>query len=305
MNTPIGISRFMTTLEGHEEVLIFEMGEYYPGDIKRLSNMTLPDMGVITGINEQHLVRFKTLDRTVATIYELADYLDKKPLWVNGESELAKTAAAANHRVYSRSGVGEWKVSKAKTGLDGTQFTATKGNVTVNAKSALLGLHQVGPLVAAIDIATHLGLAPEQIEAGIAATRPFEHRMQPATAGDVVTIDDSYNGNPDGARVAIEFLAGLKGHRRIYVTPGFSETGSKSAEVHRQTGKQLAEAGIEVVALVKNSVTPHIAEGLEEADFKGELIWYPDGMSSLVALPKLTVAGDVVLLQNDWGDQYA
>jgi UDP-N-acetylmuramoyl-tripeptide--D-alanyl-D-alanine ligase len=129
--------------------------------------------------------------------------------------------------------------------------------------------------------------------------------MQPATAGDVVTIDDSYNGNPDGARVAIEFLAGLKGHRRIYVTPGFSETGSKSAEVHRQTGRQLAEAGIEVVALVKNSVTPHIAEGLEEAGFKGELIWYPDGMSSLVALPKLTVAGDVVLLQNDWGDQYA
>jgi UDP-N-acetylmuramoyl-tripeptide--D-alanyl-D-alanine ligase len=165
-------------------------------------------------------------------------------------------------------------------------------------------LHQIGPLVAAIDIATHLGLTPAQIEAGIAATKPFEHRMEPRKTDGVVTIDDTYNGNPNGVAAGLEFMKGLKGHRRIYVTPGLVEMGGRSAEVHQEIGRQLAES-VDVVGLVKNSVTPHIEEGLKKAGFTGEIIWYDDAMSSLVALPKLTVYGDVVLLQNDWPDNYA
>jgi UDP-N-acetylmuramyl pentapeptide synthase len=64
MNTPIGISRFVKTLTGKEDVLIFELGEYYPGDIANLSALVKPQMGIITGINEAHLSRFKTIART-------------------------------------------------------------------------------------------------------------------------------------------------------------------------------------------------------------------------------------------------
>lgn len=35
MNTPVGISRFVNSLKGDEEILIFELGEYYPKDIKK------------------------------------------------------------------------------------------------------------------------------------------------------------------------------------------------------------------------------------------------------------------------------
>ncbi|MDP2656311.1 MAG: cyanophycin synthetase, partial [bacterium] len=117
-------------------------------------------------------------------------------------------------------------------------------------------------------------------------------------------LDDSYNGNPDGVRVVINFLASLKHHRRWYITPGLVEMGDKTKEIHHDIGYQLASAGIEKVVLIKNSVTPHIERGLKESQFSGEIMWFDDALSAFAALPHLTVSGDVVLLQNDWPDQY-
>lgn len=304
MNTPLGISRFIDRLDGSEEVLIFELGEYYPGDIRDLCHLVQPDMGVITGINEAHLERFKSIDRTIATIYELADYLGDKPLWVNGESKLAAENLRKGNVAYTRKGVGPLKVQHAKTGLAGTDFQIVGGGTKLRLHSDLLGMHNVGPLAAGVAIAENLGLHSAQIEAGITKTKPFDHRMQPAEAGGIWTIDDSYNGNPDGARVAIEFLADLKDHRRVYVTPGLVEVGSATADVHREIGRKLA-GNVDVVILVNNSATPFIAEGLKEKNFAGEVLWYDDGLSCLSALSQITKPGDVVLLQNDWSDNYA
>jgi UDP-N-acetylmuramoyl-tripeptide--D-alanyl-D-alanine ligase len=120
----------------------------------------------------------------------------------------------------------------------------------------------------------------------------------------VITLDDSYNGNPDGVQAMIEFLASLQNHRRFYVTPGLVEMGKRTKEVHRQIGRNLAKAKIEKVVLIKNSVTAYIEEGLAEEKYEGEILWFDDALTAFAALPHLTVTGDVVLLQNDWPDQY-
>lgn len=305
-NTPLGISAFAKTLKGDEEILIFELGEKRQGDVRELCAIVQPDMGVITGVNEAHLKTFKTLEQTAATIFELADYLGDKPTYVNGESELAQKHARAGHILYSRAGAGDAKVENSKTDLRGLSFTLATGSERLEFSSSLLGLHQVGPLAAAVDIATRLGLSPEQIKAGIAKTKPFDHRLAPATdAAGVITLDDSYNGNPDGVKAVIDFLASLAGHRRWYVTPGLVEMGARTEEVHRDIGHWLAQAKIEKVVLVRNSATPFIKKGLEEAGYRGEVLWFDEALQAFAALPSLTVAGDVVLLQNDWPDQYA
>ena len=304
-NTPIGISRFVETLAGDKDVLIFEFGEYYHGDINKLCALVKPDIGIITGVNEAHLERFKTIDRTTKTTFELAEYLGEKPLFVNGESPRAVSTAAARHTLYSRQGVGEWRVSGEVTGIEGTKFALSRGAHKIEMLSGLLGLHQIGPLAAAAALAFELGLSVTEIERGVRKTRAFEHRLEPRRdAGGVVTIDDTYNGNPDGARAAIEFLRCVDAKRRIYVTPGLVEMGERSAAVHQEIGRSLAQVA-DVVVLVRNSATPYIARGLTAADFKGQLLWYDDALEMYAALPMLTIAGDVVLLQNDWPDGYA
>lgn len=304
-NTLLGISRFVQSLKGDEDILIFELGEYYPGDVRKLCNLVKPQLGVITGVNEAHLEKFKSLDKTVNTVFELAEWLGENPLYINGENKLAKEHASAKHIIYDRKGVGAWKVEEFFTDLTGTLFVLAGNGQKVEFRSKLLGLHQVGPLVAAVDIAVHLGVPLDKIQKGIENTKPFDHRLElKVDASGVTTLDDSYNGNPDGVKAVIEFLASLKGHRRFYVTPGLVEMGPRTETVHKEIGRNLAKAGIEKVVLIKNSVTGYIAQGLQESSYNGEIIWFDDGLIAFAALPHFTVKNDVVLIQNDWPDQY-
>jgi UDP-N-acetylmuramoyl-tripeptide--D-alanyl-D-alanine ligase len=315
-NTPLAIARFIQTLKGDEEVLVFEFGEYYPGDIKKLCKFVEPDWGVITGVNEAHLERFGTLEKATGTIFELSDYLKSKSgsyskgslarellLYVNAEGTV-KPHDDKSYILYGRHGTPSWHVESAFTDIHGTTIRFKYIDQSIEMHSNLLGLHNVGPLAAVADIASRLGLTKEQIQSGMAMTKPFDHRMQPRNDAGVIWIDDSYNGNPDGAAAAIEFLKTLVGHRRFYVTPGLVEMGSRKEEIHREMGRKLAEAEIEKVVLIRDSVTPYIEEGLKSAGYKGEVIWYDFGPTAFNALPKMTVAGDVILIQNDWPDQY-
>lgn len=303
-NTPLAISRFIRKLSGDEEVLIFELGEYYPDDVHILCELVQPDIGIITGVNEAHLEKFKTLEATTDTVFELADCMGEKPIYVNGENEAVYGRAALDHILYTREGAGSWHAEDARTGLEGTSFVLRGNGSRISVVSKLLGLHQVGPLVCAADVATRLGIAPDDIQRGLSHTKAFEHRLEPRVEGGVTILDDSYNGNPDGVAAVIAFLSSQKA-RRWYVTPGLVEMGDQKDDIHRQIGKQIAEAGIEHVVLIKNSVTPFIERGLEEANYRGVVHWFNDALQAYGALPHMTVSGDVVLLQNDWPDQYA
>lgn len=304
-NTPIGICKFINGLKGDEEILIFELGEYYPGDVMKLCKLVDPQIGVITGINEAHLEKFGTLDKTASTIFELAECLKNKPVYVNGENKLARKHASGKHIIYSRDGAGDYLVENPSTNLNGTSFTLSRSGARLPVQSKLLGLHNVGPIATAAHIAYRLGLTEAQIQNGISKTTAFNHRLEPKEDNNgVITIDDSYNGNPDGVHAIIDFLSSIQGHRRWYVTPGLVEMGSLTEKVHLEIGKRLAGAGIEHIVLIKNSVTQYIAQGLEKGGYLGEVLWFDDALKAYASLPHLTVKGDIVLLQNDWPDQY-
>jgi UDP-N-acetylmuramoyl-tripeptide--D-alanyl-D-alanine ligase len=304
MNTPIGISRFAAKLSGKEEVLIFELGEYYPGDIKELCTLTSPQLGIITGINEAHLDKFKTLDATTATIFELADYLGRNPCYKNGENELVREQAPGDPLLYTQKGVGKWRINEVKVLLTGTEFTARKGETTIHAHTKLLGVHQIGPLATCIDIAERLGLTAKQIASGLASIEPAEHRMQPRELAGATVVDDTYNGNSDGVRAGLAWLAAVPAKRRIYVTPGLVGQGTRTSAVHREIGRSIAPVA-DIVVLMRNSVTPHLEQGLQEAKFKGELQMVDDPLRFYRNLDQFVAGGDVVLMQNDWPDNYA
>jgi UDP-N-acetylmuramyl pentapeptide synthase len=305
MNTAIGISRFASRLMGDEEVLIIELGEEHVGDVKLLSELSRPTMGVITGINEAHLISFKTLDQTVATVFELVDYVGKKAVvYKNGESQLVKdNVTSADRYVFNAEGVNGWKVTKSRTSLDGTHFVATHGNTIINAHTQLLGRHTIGMTVTAIAIAHDLGLSPKQIEAGLQNVEPFEHRMQPRKLHGAWIIDDTYNGNSQGVQAGLELLASLPAKRRIYVTPGLVEQGSSTQDVHELIGQQAAESA-DIVVLMKNSTTDYIVQGLTDSAYKGQIMIVDDPLEFYTNLDQFVAAGDVVLMQNDWTDNY-
>src|SRR3989344_2725689 len=285
INTPVGISRLvLKELSGQIEILIIEMGAYQRGDIQELCQIAAPDIAVLTGINEAHLEMFGSIENTIETKFEIAQFAKPDALVVlNEDDALVKN----NFAKY----VGNRKVLWYKS----------SENLPLGATTQLLGSYVAGVLNASVLVAKELGLSEDEIKRGISKIRPIPHRLQKIENSNGITvIDDSYNGNPAGVAEAIQVLGKFIGRRKVYITPGLVEMGSEAQQVHRHIGQQLA--GVDLLILIRNSVTPYIAQGFNN---DSKVIWFNSAVEAHAGLKEILKSGDVVLFQNDWPDNYS
>jgi len=303
-NVAVSHARFAQKLTGKEDVLVIEYGEGKPGDVRQFAEITQPTLGIITGLAPAHLDQYPTFEAAALDIFSLADYLQDKNVYANGESEAIGPYLKPTHTTYTAAGVGDWEVGHVKLGYDGIKFVMKRGKERLNIQSGLLGRHQIGPLAAVAAIADHLGLTKAQIEAGCKQTTSFEHRMQPRAIGGAWIIDDTYNGNIDGIKAGVALMKELPAKRKIYVTPGLVDQGEETIAVHFKMGQLIADAAPDKVVLMENSVTPHIQAGLKEGHYHGEVEVQSDPLDFYTGLEHFVAAGDLWLLQNDWPDNY-
>ncbi len=292
-------------LSGSEDVLIFEYGEYNPGDIAKLARFSQPSHCLITGLSSAHLDNYKTLDAIADDFNAVFDICESKNVLVNAESPELMSRVESNVNTYSLLGVMGWKITNIKSELNGVSFNMKYKTKTLEIKSQLVGKHLVGPLAACVALADTLGLSKQQIEAGVSKTAPFEHRMRPYKLGPATIIDDTYNGNLEGMKAGLELLSRAEAKRKIYVTPGLVEQGNLTEQIHLDLGKHIAQASPDKVILMKNSVTKFIQKGLVAHNYRGVVTIESEPLAFYQNLEHFVAAGDVVLLQNDWSDQYS
>jgi len=304
-NVSISHAYFARKLTGSEDVLVIEYGEGAPGDVARFAKITQPTHAIITGLAPAHLDKYLTLDAAGRDIMSVADYLKNQQVFINDESPELKSFIKDEHERFNAAGVLGWKVRNIKLSLKGTSFDLCKGKRAIALQSGLVGRHQIGFLSLVATLGLQLGQTTEQIQAGIAKTKPFEHRMQPYQLGGAWIIDDTYNGNLEGLRAGTALLAELPASRKIYVTPGLVDQGDQAERVHVEAGQLIAVAQPDIVVLMQNSVTKFIQTGLAKAGFDGEVRIEVDPLEFYTNLNLLVAAGDLVLMQNDWTDNYA
>ncbi|MBW3568974.1 hypothetical protein KY385_02480 [Candidatus Parcubacteria bacterium] len=303
-NVLISQARWAGKLTGDEEVLLIEYGEAEPGDIKKMAELTHPDVAVINGLAPNHLDGYKTLEGVAQDLFSISDQLKSRPVYVNTESRAVKPYLKKEHISFNRHGLDGWKISQVESSLDGVSFAMSKGRNLIKVESGLLGRHQIAPLALCVAVSHNLGLSNKQIETAISRTAPFEHRMQPRELGGGWILDDTYNGNFEGILAGLEFLKELKAKRKIYVTPGLVDQGVETKRVHREIGKAIAKAHPDKVVLMQNSVTKYINDGLIKAGYTGDLELRDDPLNFYSNIDQYVAAGDIWLLQNDWTDNY-
>ncbi|HUD05932.1 MAG TPA: Mur ligase family protein [Candidatus Saccharimonadales bacterium] len=303
-NVPISHAQFINNIAGDEDILIIEYGEGRLGDIERFAKITHPTHAVITGIAPAHLDHYKNMDEISEDILSIADYLKDKNVYANNESSLLTPHIKKSFHPYDSNGALGWNVSQVKTSINGTTFNLTKGNKTLKLSTGLLGEHNIGPLSLAAALADQFGLSEEQIIDGVANTKPFEHRMNPYQLNGAWVVDDTYNGNIEGIKAGTKLLGALKAKRKWYVTPGLVDQGSDTKSIHMTIGKLIAEAKPDIVVLMKNSTTDNIVSGLKEAGYGGDIRIEPKPLDFYTNLGEFVAIGDLVMMQNDWPDNY-
>lgn len=304
-NVAVSHAAFAARLKGDDEVLIIEYGEGKPGDVSNFARITQPDMAIITGLAPAHLDQYGSVEAAARDIFSLDKYLNSEQVYVNQDSALIKSYLIDKHITYGLGGCGGWKASHVTVGVDGIEFRLKNTKQSLQLKSGLLGRHQIGALSVVAVIALKLGLSKDQVEQGIAKTLAYEHRMQPRKLNGALIIDDTYNGNLEGVRAGTALLKELPARRKLYITPGLVDQGDQSEAVHVEMGQLIAGAAPDEVVLMKNSVTAFIEQGLENRGFTGKLRREQDPLAFYTNIEQFVAAGDIVLMQNDWTDNYA
>lgn len=303
-NVSISHAKFINSLSGNEEILIIEFGEGAPGDVHRFAKITSPDIGIITGLAPAHLDKYKTVQKAGEDIFSLAEVLTPENVYVNKESKAVEPFLKTDYQTYSAKHAAGWDITAIKNSVDGVSFVMKKGKTSISIKSKLIGMHQVGPLAAAAAIAHKLGLNAEQIEKAASKIQAFEHRMEVRHLGGATIIDDTYNGNIEGMNAGLALLNDLPAKRKIYVTPGLVDQGKDSHLIHESLGELIGKTNPDIVVFMKNSATKAIEAGIKKTNFNGQLIIEEDPLNFYNNLDQFVAAGDLVMMQNDWPDNY-
>ncbi|MBR2334166.1 MAG: UDP-N-acetylmuramoyl-tripeptide--D-alanyl-D-alanine ligase, partial [Clostridia bacterium] len=301
-NTPMGISKTVKGLDISHQVFIAEMGARRVGDIKKLMKIVDPDISVLTGVNCQHLETFKTKENIVNEKLQVVKMLKKDgKAIVNGNLKHLIDVNLTDVDIIFAGAEGDlvW-ASDIAVGQDGSVFKLHFGDETYIAETRLIGSHNVENLAVASAVAYALGVSPKHIVERIATIEPVPHRLQLISRDVIRIIDDTFNGNPDGAEKALETLGYFEG-RKVVVTPGLVELGENEIAENQLLGERISKVA-DVVALIGGKRSDYIKRGL--GDFQGEVLHFDTLNEAQKSFKDFIHIGDTILLLNDLPDVY-
>lgn len=309
-NTTMGNVRVIREqLKPEHQVFISEMGARKVRDIAEICNFVRPQIGIITSIGPQHLETFKKIENVVKTKKELIDYLpeDGVAILPKDNEHCYKIYKEEKHKKYLYSlkdKEADVYAKNIKVGSDGSTFTVVTKEGTFECTTKLLGEHNVQNILGCIAIALELGLTNEQIIAGVKKIEAVEHRLQilPTTNGTIV-IDDAFNSNPVGSKMALDIIKKFEG-RKIIITPGMVELGAEEENLNREFGKQIGNS-VDIAILVGTNRAKPIVEGISKTKFDKINLYVVNTLEEATKkLGTLTQTGDVILFENDLPDNY-
>ncbi len=317
VNTVMGNTRIIREqLKPGTRYFIAEMGAYGIGSIKRLCDLTPPDLGVLTTIGEAHYERFKSLETVAQAKFELCQsVVAKNGKMVVGEEVLKQEYAVdymnAHRDHFVICGEGEFadlkilSVEQEKDGLSvKVSWPDMFGEAAFTLTAPLYGLHHGANMALAFGAAVLAGVPTNKAVAAMASVPQIQHRLEVKPQGDgSILIDDAYNSNPSGFAAALELTDRLRnGHgRRILITPGMAELGARHDEAHAELGLKAAQC-IDVAIVVRPDRIPTFVDTFERRAANGRLVKLDSFAEAENWLKRNVKADDVVLIENDLPD---
>lgn len=311
-NTTLGVVRTIREMmKPYTEVFIAEMGAKQPGDIREIAEIVHPQTGIITAVGEQHLQSFGSIENVQKTKFELVDALPADGLAIlNNDFEYVANrkvdnVKAVRYAVKDGNGI-SCHVENVKTNRRGTSFTIiAEGHEPLELETRLVGECNISNLIAAVTCARALGVPDSKIKSAVKQIEQVEHRLNLKTTPSGITIiDDAFNSNPDGSRMALEVLCDMTPGKRIIITPGMIELGEKQEEYNRRFGELIAK-NADVAIIVGKYNRDAILAGTEDGGMAKENVHIADSFAiAQQILASVAVSGDTVLYENDLPDTF-
>lgn len=287
------------------DVFVAEMGTYGPGEIAELCRFVPPEIAVITAVGPVHLERMGSEEAVAEAKAEILGPARVAVLNVDHPllARLADRVAATGKRVVRCSAEG-----------GGADVSVVDGVVRIGTEEVARldgdggdGAAGAPPsnVACAVAVALELGVPPSAVAARVHDLPTPEHRLTVSTGtGGFTVLDDTYNANPAGARVALAALVrhGRPDGRRVVVTPGMVELGPRQAEENRVFAAAAAAGPATHVLVVGHTNRAALVTGA--AGGGAEVLLVEDREHAVTWVREHLREGDVVLYENDLPDHY-
>ena len=247
LNNEIGLPLTLFQLDPAHEWAVLELGMNHAGEIDRLAQICLPDIGIITNIGPAHLEGVGSIASVAAAKSELVARIKPAGTAVlNADDPHLRRLARKTDKKVCLFGLSADAAVRARSIAQrnlGISFTLELAGEQVSVDINSPGPFMVSNALAAAAAGHLLGLSATEIKTGLEQFRPVQGRMNILeTKRGVRIIDDTYNANPDSMSAAIHTLRRLAGSDRCAVVAGdMRELGRQSETLHRFIGQTAAE----------------------------------------------------------------
>jgi UDP-N-acetylmuramoyl-tripeptide--D-alanyl-D-alanine ligase len=276
-------------------------------EIQRLCKITPPDIAVELMVAPVHLEYLGSIENIAAAKAELIEGLKPSGTAVlNADDELViKMRDKHQGRVLTfgidnPADVTATDIVASRLGLIKFRLQTPSGDAP--ATLYMSGRHNLMNALAAAAVATCFDLQPAQIAEALNTARPPRMRGEVLNfAAGFTVVDDSYNSNPRSLMNMVRTITepGVNAKRRIVVAGEMLELGPDELALHRQAGRDIAAAGIEVVWGVRGLAIA-IVEGAREAGTPATR-FFESSDEAARALIEEVREGDLVLVKGSRG----
>lgn len=293
LNNHIGLPLTLLELREAHHTAVIEMGANHPGEIARLTELTQPDVGVITQAGDAHLEGFGSREGVARAKGELFAGLRAGAIAViNADDAYAglwRSLARGQQLSFGIEMPADVSARRIEPIDTGTSFELSIPGGDAQVRLPLPGRHNVMNALAAAACGAALGLDAEVIAERLGHVESAQGRVVwKTTLQRARLIDDSYNANPTSLKAGLELLAQQKGARWA-VLGGMAELGASSPSLHEECGRHARDLGIDRL-FVLGPAGEHYARGFGRATER-----YDDAEALSRVLAR-ELGGDVVVL---------
>ncbi|MBZ9578659.1 UDP-N-acetylmuramoyl-tripeptide--D-alanyl-D-alanine ligase [Patescibacteria group bacterium] len=308
-NSEVGISQcILNDLNKEHQIFVVEMGAYNKGGIKLLCDIARPKIGILAGINEQHMATFGSQENIIRTKYELIESLSENGLSIfNGSNpytfrlylKTKKPKRVYRFRTTTNHIQPDIFAKNIKVEKDFISFRIfTKNEKKVDFKVNLLGAQNVPNLLGAVLVAKELGMSFEEIKKACQKIKPWQSGIKLLKGKNGLNIIDStYSANPNGVIAHLDYLKIWKG-KKIIVMPCLIELGKASKEVHKRIGQKIGKVCNLAIITTKERFK-EIKEGtLKSGMLEEKILFLEDSKKIFERIKTYCQPGDVILLES-------
>jgi len=297
----------------YPEILILEMGADRPGDIKYLTDLAKPDVGIVTDVSLTHIEFFKNLEGVAREKMSLATGLDEKSLAIinidNEHIEKLKDQVRCRLVTFGFGDAADLRASDVlfnysegqevrglsfKLNYKGTNLPVRLGNA--------LARHQVYPALVAVAVGAEFGINLVESTALLGNFSSPHSRLNliPGIKNTQI-IDDTYNASPSSVEAALEVLGEIKSERKIAALGDMLELGEETEKSHRNVGEKFMEIKGDIFFAVGTRMKFAVSL-LERRGFKKENIFsFDNPMDAAKKLQEIMKEGDLILVKGSQG----